>query len=395
MADISSNPISCLVKTTAIIFVVLFVTVTPLVLLVFNIELLLLKPDLYKDALLEQGFYERLPILVGGQLVQGMTYDPCEVDPGMCEGDGQTTSDAEEGGPTAYMAIFDEEDWAYLISSLLPQSWLQAQTEGVIDQVFAYLDGDRDELVLKISMTGFKQNLDDQKKDEIIRKLLEDSPPCTEEELVEIAELLLGGEEAHVPVCMSPDELLTPLMGEMDATLSIMLSDVPDEVTFTPSGFSGEDEGEGLDMEPIIGQLIGDNPLAVLRFLRQGFLFSPLLSLALLALIAIFGIRSFRGLLRWWGIPLLLVGVLVILPVFSAIPIINWTYENLLISRIPGYLTHDMVGVFLGILRSIGGRFALWVGLQAGLMAMLGFFLVVVSLFLREKKSSDVQMENY
>lgn len=386
MADTSSNPISCLTRAIAILFMLLFVVLTPLVLLVFNVELLLLKPDLYKEALVEQGFYERLPDLVGAQLVQGLLYNPCEANPGMCEEDGLASSDEETGGPPAYMAMFDEEDWAYLMQSLFPQSWLQAQTEGVIDQIFAYLDGGGDELVLKISMSEFKQSLDDQKKEEIILKLLEDSPPCTEEQLVEIAKILMGGEEAQVPVCKPPEELLTPFMGEMVAMLSIMLSDVPDEMTLNPSDFSGEDDGEGPEAGLSGSDLLGDNPLAVLRFLRRGFLFSPLLSLALLALIAIFGIRSFRGLMIWWGIPLLLVGVLVIIPAFSAIPFINWAYETFLASRIPGYLSQDMVAVFLGILRSIGGRFALWVGLQAGLMGMLGFFLVIVSLFMREKK---------
>ncbi|MCJ7625879.1 MAG: hypothetical protein MUO76_20495 [Anaerolineaceae bacterium] len=384
MIDTSSNPLSCLVKAAALIFVLLFVVITPLILLVFNVELLLFKPDLYKEALLEQGFYERLPDLVGEQLVRGMTNNPCEADPDMCEGEGQASLDAEEeGGPPAYMAMFDEEDWAYLMGSLFPQSWLQAQTEAVIDQIFTYLDGDGEELVLKISMSEFTQNLD-QKKDEIILKLLEDSPPCTEEQLVEIAVLLLDSEETQVPVCKPPEELITPLMGEMDVVLDAMLPDVPDEMTFTPFDFSGEDDGEEPDPRPF--DLLGDNPLAVLRFLRQGFLFSPLLSLALLALIATFGIRSFRGLLRWWGIPLLLAGMLAILPAFSAIPILNWVYETFLMSRIPGYLTQDMAGVFLDILRSIEGRLALWIGLQAGLMGMMGFFLVVISLFLKEKK---------
>ena len=290
MADTTKNPISCLTNTIAILFALLFLILTPLVLLVFNIELLLFKPDLYKEALVEQGFYEQMPDLVGAQLVQGMLYNPCETNQGMCEEDNQASSD-EEGGPPAYMAMFDEEDWAYLMRSLFPQTWMQAQTESVIDQVFSYLDGDGEELVLKISMNGFKQNLDDQKKEQIILKLLEDSPPCTEEQLVEIARLLMGGEAAQMPVCKPPEELLTPLMNEMDAILSIMLSDVPDEITFTPTVFSGDDVGGNPDAEPFGSGLLGDNPLAVLRFLRQGFLFSPLLSLTLLALIAIFGIR--------------------------------------------------------------------------------------------------------
>ena len=53
-----------------------------------------------------------------------------------------------------------------------------------------------------------------------------------------------------------------------------------------------------------VKNLIGEDPQVMRQRIDTGIRFSPLLVLCLLLLVAVFGVRSLRGWLRWWGIPI-------------------------------------------------------------------------------------------
>jgi hypothetical protein len=110
MSSTASKSTGCFARGVATVLAVLFVLLTPLIMLLFNLQHHLFNPDLYKRALAEQNFYQQLPSLVGEQLVTTMLYNPCEEDPSLCEGEGPPEDrggapDEPQGGPPAYLQL--------------------------------------------------------------------------------------------------------------------------------------------------------------------------------------------------------------------------------------------------------------------------------------------------
>ena len=137
----------------AAFFAFLFVIVTLIVLLVFNLEWRLFNPATLSSALETQDFYERLPSIASDQFISQMTYDPCEEDPSLCEGEGQEPSgeDKGEGGPPDFLKYLSNEDWELLLSTLLPEGWLESQVNGALGGLFAFLNSETDTLSLNIA----------------------------------------------------------------------------------------------------------------------------------------------------------------------------------------------------------------------------------------------------
>ena len=103
---------------------------------------------------------------------------------------------------------------------------------------------------------------------------------------------------------------------------------MPDEADLAQTFKSdGEDEPENVSQSGS-----GDKPpnvRAFLKFTRPLMRLSPLLSIVLLLLVTLFGVRSFKGWLRWWGIPFLVVGILLGVGVLAATAVTRSEGETL------------------------------------------------------------------
>jgi len=386
MSSAASKSTGCLARGIAAILAVLFVIVTPLVLLLFNLQYHLLDSDLYKQALVEQNFYDQLPSLVGEQLVTTMLYNPCEEDPSLCEGEGPPEDrggapDEPQGGPPAYLQLLRPEDWDTVLSILLPQNWIQEQTEAVIDQAFAYLNGETEQLELTISTRELRQNLSGPPARAAILGVINALPPCTLEQLAELGVEGFNPEQPSLPSCKPPDELLDPLLDQATVMLGELASGIPDETSLGSLSLFGDGEEEpGGGPGPAGFGPFGADPLETLRLARQLISYSLLLPLALLLLIVPFAVRSLKGFLRWWGIPLLIAGLFTLLPALAITPALNWAIETQLIPPMPGYLTSEMVDVALGVLYSVVRGLADPLIIQAGILALLGLVMWIFSL---------------
>lgn len=84
----------------------------------------------------------------------------------------------------------------------------------------------------------------------------------------------------------------------VEIALSEAVAAFPDEADMTQV-FEGE---SGETTSPDAGGEQQD-PRSTLRLIRLGLRLSPLIPVVLLLLVALFAVRSRKGLLRWWGIP--------------------------------------------------------------------------------------------
>ena len=173
----------------------------------------LLRPDLYKQVLVDQDIYARMPQLVAQQVEYSLTGDAADggeasgqdSDGAFIAGIARAASPAlaaclraslgsfyeslaaGPGRPTAIeigrvkaclradgvpagvgvfhkgMPVFFwlllEQDWESILTPLLPENWLRTQSESVIDQIYAKLQTDEPTPPIRISLADLKASL--------------------------------------------------------------------------------------------------------------------------------------------------------------------------------------------------------------------------------------------
>ncbi len=431
-------------RLIAILCILLFIVTTTLVLPLFAIGRQLLAPQVYKQALAGQDFYQRLPALLGEQLTRQMTYNPCVENPEdprcQAEGDsGEAPPDAftrivltasgelrtclaqalsaeafaaitsgqrppaadevqqirpclrehglpaamvsNEGGPPLYFLLLDGHDWEIIFSELLPAPWFQTQTEAVIDQLFAWLPSDQPALSLMISTREFRENLAGEGGQHMIRQLLAALPPCTPAQLANAGSALARAAEGEVPPCRPPEPLLTQLAGALAKMAHALAAKIPDEYDLAGVRLGGEPEA-GTAPPPAAEP--GSGPSAeetqrTFRVARAVALFSPLLPGALLLLATLFGVRSWRGWLLWWGTPLLLAGLIGVGMGAALLPAANWAIQTYVAGRIPSFFTPAMAQTGLDIGRSVVQAVGRGIELEGALLGVIGLAMLLGS----------------
>ena len=362
----------------------------------------------YKAALLKEDVYAGLPDIIGEMLVASATYDPCAENPIRCEemapamaacyirelGDerfvklasgeteplpaeqrliqacfdqhGSLAADTnDEGGIPLYLKNLRAEDWAAVIRHILPPGELQTMTEEALDGVFAYLKGDAARAVL--SLGTIKDRLEGATGDEVLRQLITAQPKCTDE----LIDLITGKRTMDELVLCNPPELLLPLaLSTTRLMLNEAIATIPDEVVLLPP------KGDGTGA--------ADAQLWVRRARLIMFL-SPLLPVLFLGLVTLFGVRSPKGWLRWWGIPFSITGGLAALGSLSTTLAWKPAWEKWVMPRFPAYLGENFSSLVRDLAGSLVNDLSLWLGLAGLLLLLLGIALWVGAKFARKK----------
>jgi hypothetical protein len=367
--------LSACAKTIAALFALAFIATAPPILFLFNAERALFEPQTYKQALVEQEVYRRIPGLAAGQMSQTLSYNPCLEQPDTCENE-EGPADAEGDGPPSYFKNLKPHHWEQLLSDLLTPEWLREQTESVIDQLFAFLDSDEARPVLSISLTDFKSRLMGDEGMQLIKEMMQAQPPCTEDQLFELTQMVLSEAPAdQLLMCSPPEALLTEITPRLTETLTEVIGELPDDVNLLQSRVGQAPS----TVEATNATAIGTN----LKRLRWALRLSPLILLAFLALIAMFGVRSIKGWLVWWGVPLLSAGILSLGLTFVWPPALNWAIDTYVIGRIPGYYDTQLLGFAMDLVHAIAQQVNESVILGGALLAVAGLLLSLSSFLIR------------
>jgi hypothetical protein len=369
-------------RGVGVVLVILFVILTPLALVLFDVQRNLLQPDIYKSALAEQRVYEQLPTLIGEQILRSMTYNPCEADPSRCEGEGESGEEQGQGGPPVYFASLSQQDWEVIFRILVPTSWLREQGESAIDQAFAFLDSDAPTLEVDISMTAIRDRLTGPEVGSVLLRVLRALPQCTPAQKAFYSKGWFDPAQPDLPACRPPEEDMPAVVMEMGVVLNQMAQSIPDEVTLDASNTDGGEEGEGSTAGDE-GSPFGSDPKVALRLLRQGMRFGFLVPLLLLLLIVLFAVRSLKGWLLWWGASLAIAGAVTLVPALAAPAVVRWALETRLRLSFPSGLSETMADTLLGVIRSISQIFAGRLAIMAGILMLVGVAMLVAAYFVK------------
>ena len=364
--------LSALGKVLAFGCALAFVVLLPVSLLTDNVQQHLMKPDLYKHDLAEQEVYSQFPSLLADELTKAFKgLKPEEAaDPGM-------------QALTEMIQSLDEEDWQYILTTLLPEDWAQTQFESILDELFAFLDGDTESLDTAVSLEELKINFAGPEGVLVLERLIQALSPCTGADLFTFILGALTSDSPNIPVCAPPKELLGDNLENLQFLLPLAAEQIPDTI---PVHLTLEDF-EIQTQDEMAGQ---SNLVVLYRQVREVSRWSMTVSIALLVLILILAVRSMRALAFWWGWPLTIGSAVALLPAaLRGQQMIDW-FAHFVEVRIPAVVSPEISAIMVGVVRELSGTLREALIRDAAVFLLLGVAILVLGFALkfRQKETS-------
>ena len=335
-------------KFFAAICAILFIVTSIIVLLLINIESKAFSSATYKQAFADQGLYQRMPVLMASML---------------------QSSIAENPNAIPLLTSLSAANWETSINTLLPPEEMKAVADDALDSTFDYLNGKTDSAV--ISLLPIKAHLASASGLQVVNQFLSLQPACTPEQLSQMALGLLSGQ---ITLCNPPQEAMGLMAPFVQSQLQVITSLIPDQLTFIPGTLSHTP----------------NDPRLKLNTVRSTIKFTPFVPLFLLIGIAVFGVRTLKDWLTWWGWPLLLTGILSVFIGLLGSPIVGWILR-LLIERQGTILIPAVLANSLGETASaVAHQMLLPVLVQGAILAVVGFGMVVLTVFIIRRPEDQV-----
>jgi hypothetical protein len=402
----------CLFRILAAILAVLFVATLLIVLVLLNADRMLLAPELYQTALTDARVYEQLPSLAAEQIYTQMhntgsagwaegnplqmaakqSQDCAELSLGVTAYEDilsgtRKPTPAEtaamqkcgvgeaggEGGPPEFFLALSEPQWKSILTKLLPAEWLQSTTEKALRDLFTVI-GDPDAPVrVLIPMQEFKTRLTGPAGMDVLNEILSTLPPCP------AGQIPSSADPSTLLECRPSDDVLAQAQPQLQQALREAASGIPDEVDLLQpvrdAGVLSANAGGNLPAPP----------RRLLLYGRWIVRLSPLLCLGLLFLIALLAVRSWKGWLRWWGLPILSTGVAALLLAVGV-----WAGFSISVpmarESLPPNVAAGLFDMLVSIVQSVIRQFAMALGLQSILLSVVGLGMLILSLFLPGRK---------
>ncbi len=349
--------ITVISRILALAFGAAFILAAAFVLLLVNADRQVFDPQAFKQSLIDQNVYDRLPSLVAEQLTISLSRQPVG---------------AESGIPVFFNNL-KQQDWEIILSGLMTPQWLQGQAESAIDQFFAYLDSLQPAPSIKVSLVELKIRFRGEPGMRAFLQMLHAQPACTQDQLAEIATMALLGNLENLPLCNPPEDLVGQFRPEIQQGLTQVAAEIPDEVDL------------GAQLRGSAASAPANDPRPEIRRARQLIRLSPLLPTALLLLVTVFGVRSLRGWLLWWGLPLLLAGLAALALGALAGSVISQYIANMLSAggAVGEGLAPGFAQVGAGIAQAMSAAVVRPALVQAVVMALVGLGMAIVGLLIK------------
>jgi hypothetical protein len=414
----------------AIILAIAFVLTAITAVILVNIDRQLLRADTYKNALATQNIYTRLPRIIAEELVTSINYNPCQVNPLTCEGastqfancaktalgdtryqtltsNGAQISDADKqliqacldqfgpsllpqqtgenapGGPPPFLKSLGESNIETIIATLLPADQMQAMTEDTLNQIFDYLNSQRG--TATINLVSLKQRISGMAGLDVILQIIRAQPSCTVSLVEQMVASLLNG-QMDILLCNPPDYVLGMLTGTIQSQLAVYANHIPDQVVILSSIPGGNQINQG--------PLGGRNPTSVVRLVRIIMRLSPIVPLVFLMLITLLVVRSLKGWLRWWSIPLFFTGLFTIVLAIFASVFFEQTWSVIIVNRIPPYISSDLVTLGHDLLQAILQPFLKSLVISGLIIGVIGLGIWIGSIFIKQKNKAGSGTES-
>ncbi len=370
-------------------------------LFLYNIEQYAFSSETYKDALRNENVYERLPAILGDQLVVSMGVDHCAENPVSCET--EYRSEELESclldalGSESYRALSNNErplsnaeneriapcyeehgypkteegekeflssltknltakDWEDFILVLLPPEELKNISEETLNELFEYLNGNANSA--KLSLVKLKERLTSEEGLDAVMALIEAQPNCTTADILEIA-------QGEIALCKPPELTLPVLKPLVKMQLHAAAASIPDE-------------------KILLQKKLNEKSLIETQSLRALMRLSPLIPIVLLLIITLLVLRDLRSWLRWWGIPFLVSGAIGMILSLLTGPLVRAFLSAPLSSGISMEISGSLIQLIYDIAENIIHSFVENIVIYTLIFSIIGLIMTIASAFIKE-----------
>lgn len=328
----------------AVICAILFGVTLSLSLVAYNLENQLFNPAVYKKAITDQNFCERLPVALTRQISSHLA------------------AQGENNLLGLIVGSINPDILQNLIELALPCEVVQKALFNGIDQIFIRVN---DATALPgLSLNPFKQIIVENSKT-VFDEYFQSLPDCTPAELLGMgANALLGQEQNPVIACNPPEILREVMTTPLQLVLESAVQDLPDQITV----FSA------------VGEIA-----KTIRTARAVMNWSPLLPLFFIGLTTFLAVRSWRSFLIWWGYPLLISGLFTLVISLLVSPAVYASFSMLVFPNLPVNLVPEVVDLISDVLSDVTRGLALPIEFQAAILGLVGLGMVIGEKLTRPK----------
>ena len=364
-----------ILKFIATLLAALTIIATIFILIMLSFNRTILNPQIVRQAFMKNKVHERVPVVVGEEfsLVKGLLVDTCETD---CN-DGSINASQSNGistgklgtQGTAFLNGLNQDQWKNLIFYLLPSTDLQESANIESDEIIAYFKGETD--TVRMPLTNVKARLTSLTDQELTQLLLNSQPACTLEQQTLIMSGGVGEVGSSPMFCSATGGTSQVLVIDLQRRLDSVASETPEHIVFikppSPSN------------PPSLQKFIGQDLQSTLQKINSNSQNLPFLPFALLLLVALFGVRSLRGLLRWWGIPILIAGLITLILGIVIFFMFESIWLNYVLIYLPPILTSGLGEIIYDVTHSLAKDFSKPLLLEAGIVTLLALGIIFIS----------------
>lgn len=417
--------LTVIARIIAGVFAALFVFTALLAILLTTLNGQMFNSKIYKNALVDQNIYGRLPEIVGAAITSSFAYDPCAQNQLACSMDGASpelqaclttalgsaayqsigsggrlptsvelqqaqpcldrygaaqNGNPQQGAGGSGMPFFLQNltaaDWQAILTILLPPETLKTMTESTLDQFFGYLNGTVGSV--SVPMLIFKDRLLGPAGKDLFMQFLNSLQPCNEQDL---SQLILGMSNGGTVLCKPPEDMIPIVTALIPDLLNTIVPMIPDKAFIIKAPAPGAPSpGNGP---------FGADPLSTLRTIRLVMRLSFLVPLVFLLLATLFAVRSYISWMRWWGIPFFITGIIGLGLGLSIVPAFNATWTWLIAPRIPVFLPAVLPQTGLELFRSIIHTLSGWFIVPAVVLCVIGLGAWIGSIIIKDHIKPD------
>lgn len=284
----------------ASLLAILFVLIAPLTLLAFNTGRVVFNPPLVKRLVADEVVRSDLIPVALEWFSERRAHERVER--------GEALTGVNEPDVALLMSYLTGDDWRRIKAEVLPDEMLEGWVSVTVDGVYAWIDSPDPVPQIAFSLAPFKDRVGGPHGVNAIMVAYNRLKPCTQAEIADFKKRQAAappGTEVLYNLCQFPDPWREDQVGDYMRAVGDLVRQVPDRFALTEElSRAGASSGHGVGAAVI---KLG------LRLSRALMRWGWLVPAVLLLLILIIRVRSVADLGGWWGIPILLAGVIALL----------------------------------------------------------------------------------
>lgn len=344
----------------------LIVIATPCAFWVFTLGRVALNPETYKDVLHDAASYadlykDLLPALA----------------------DGATRNIGDASTRTALIQVIDAMPaggWT-VVSDKLPPSWLQDQLDGDMAHFFSWLNGTRSTLAVAFDLQALKTALGADKAQAVASAVLPTLLSCSAAQEQKISDSMNNPIPAGLPLCYpSKANTRTTMTGYLAAQLTALATQLPARLDLTVQLRRAEIGSTGQHLSDF--DIEQAQSVAALTLRLLGLLL--LLPVALLCLIVMVSIRSWKSFFRWtaWILVVSSLIAAVLVPILPALMTGAYATSRSNLEKWFGSGGRLVGSLLNGIIGSVAAGLMTPALIQISVTLAAGFIALVISILL-------------